>query len=560
MELRGDLRLHLEGKTLSAETTGTARPAARVGRLLLDRPFILFAMILAGGLAARAVMIGIGLWRDEGSTYFDAMAGGFSDLLATVAWSELNPPGFYLLMRGWIELAGAGEIAMKIPATLFGLLLLPALYCLARAGASGRVATAGGLLAAFWAATAPEMIIYSHEARPYSLSALLVIATVAAFIRAATVGSAGRWALFTLAATALLYVQYTGVILLAVLAGVAVGLRLARIGAPDLGRMAIAGAAICLLFAPWFPIFLDHYRTGLPWSESLDLAARPRLLLDNLAYMLPWAGDWVRVAAALLLLVLAGEAFRLLLRLRRRTPAETAPAEVALAALHLGGLGTLVADATIGHSGAYTLPFAPILVAYFAVRGTRALAGLPLPVSVRAPGLLALAAVGALALAWPGLQYVKQTRGMAQSGIRSFAASLDDVTLRQSLIVLAPDYLGPTFGYYMRNRPASYRGFTRWTHPEIFTPIDYAEIWDETDTVSEAMARIEALAPRFRTLLFVLDMRVDGPSGQMHYEHSLELRDALGKRYALEAVERHAGRMETVEVRRFDLHGAVRSP
>jgi 4-amino-4-deoxy-L-arabinose transferase-like glycosyltransferase len=132
------------------------------------------------GLLLRLPGLGLGLWRDEAVTYFDARPETLAGLIQAVAHSELNPPGFFMIMHRWMQTFGASEVVFKLPALMFGLLLIPVTYGLGLAAGAARA----GLMAAAVTALAPEAIYYSQEARPYTLTALLCCVVVLFYLRA----------------------------------------------------------------------------------------------------------------------------------------------------------------------------------------------------------------------------------------------------------------------------------------------------------------------------------------------------------------------------------------
>ena len=89
------------------------------------------SLIFVGGLL-RLPSLRLGLWRDEGATYFDAIPADLGEVFQTVAHCELNPPGFYVVMHYWMQWFGDGEIIFKGPALILGLLIIPATYGLGR--------------------------------------------------------------------------------------------------------------------------------------------------------------------------------------------------------------------------------------------------------------------------------------------------------------------------------------------------------------------------------------------------------------------------------------------
>lgn len=168
--------------------------------------FGLLAGMVLLGLIIRLPALYAGLGRDEASTYFDALPFTAAGVISTVAWSELNPPGFFLTAL-WMHLVGSGKIALTIPAFTFGLALIVATYALGTAVDS----QACGLMAAAIASISPLAVSFSAEARPYTLAALLCSLAMVAYCKAlASVHHARHLFAFTLLAICFVYVQYTG--------------------------------------------------------------------------------------------------------------------------------------------------------------------------------------------------------------------------------------------------------------------------------------------------------------------------------------------------------------
>ena len=92
--------------------------------------YIITSLICMALLLRLPNLFKLGLWRDEGSTYFDALPAQWSEVIKTVIYSELNPPAFFIVMHQWMQWFGAEEVVFKLPALFFGLLLIPAIYWL----------------------------------------------------------------------------------------------------------------------------------------------------------------------------------------------------------------------------------------------------------------------------------------------------------------------------------------------------------------------------------------------------------------------------------------------
>lgn len=168
--------------------------------------------------AARAVSLDAQpLWRDE----VDALR------FATVPWSEMlasftrpgwNGPLYYLLLRGWIALAGASEYGMRFFSLLLGVLGVPLIYALARRLFDRPT----GILAALLLATSPYLAWYGQEVKMYTLVPALALLAIYGLRRAlslsketalslskgAVEGGNWRWWAVTVAATSLAFYSH----------------------------------------------------------------------------------------------------------------------------------------------------------------------------------------------------------------------------------------------------------------------------------------------------------------------------------------------------------------
>jgi mannosyltransferase len=239
-----------------------------VRRVALPPPALVALPLLALlGLSAylRTRSLGDSLWIDEGISV--GIASHPATDIPGLLRQDGSPPAYYLLLHGWIQLAGTGEAALRTPSLVFGLLTVPAALW---AGWSLFGRRAGWLCAAL-AALLPFLTVQAQEARMYSLVALLSVLAAAAFLHAFVRGRRRYVALFVLALTLLLYTHYWALFLvLGALAALAALLAGAR--RDDRRRLAFDGLLAfgipALAFAPWVPTLAFHLEhTGAPWSN-----------------------------------------------------------------------------------------------------------------------------------------------------------------------------------------------------------------------------------------------------------------------------------------------------
>lgn len=217
--------------------------AARVAAWLL--------VAIAGvGFALRVAGLGdAGLWHDEASSW-DIARRPLGELLREAAAVE-HPPGSFLVLHGWMALAGGSEFALRLPSTFAGTLTIVVGAASARA-LLGRTARAFPVLVAVLVAWSPWLVWHGRQGRMYALALLWVALAVWAGVVAVERGGARRW--LALGATAALATA-THILAVLPLAGLALGLvalagrRVVRAGAA-LFTLGVAG----LLVAPWLVV------------------------------------------------------------------------------------------------------------------------------------------------------------------------------------------------------------------------------------------------------------------------------------------------------------------
>jgi mannosyltransferase len=133
---------------------------------------------------------GLWLWRldasdltfDEAATYFVARWPAFDILdYLRVAVRE-HPPVYYLLIHGWMALAGTSEFSLRLFSVGTGLVVVGLTGWLARL-AIGRSVGAAGLLPAALVAAVPGLAYYARDARMYTLAVVWMMLSAGLFVR-----------------------------------------------------------------------------------------------------------------------------------------------------------------------------------------------------------------------------------------------------------------------------------------------------------------------------------------------------------------------------------------
>ncbi len=210
----------------------------------MTRPALCAVILLAFALRV-AGLDGQELRGDETFGYFFSLASPSEIVRRTLELGEPHPVASYWLQHGWMAVAGDSEFALRFPSAGWGILavaLLPALVRRLRLG------DATALGAATLAACSPYLIWHAQDARMYSMSLALTMASTLLWLvwRARP---ALQWAAAYVAVTWLaLHTHYYGVYV--VVAHGAMGL-LPTVRRERGLRGAILPGVAGLLFVPW---------------------------------------------------------------------------------------------------------------------------------------------------------------------------------------------------------------------------------------------------------------------------------------------------------------------
>ncbi|HEY7072440.1 MAG TPA: glycosyltransferase family 39 protein [Acidimicrobiales bacterium] len=198
------------------------------------------------------------LWVDEAATA-QGSRGTLAAMLDSARTAGAHPPLLDVLIWLSRHLLGAGELALRMPSLLAGVLLVPALYVTGTRLYDRRV----GLIAAVIGAVGPGLLWLSTQARPGMVTALFATLALLAMLRAVESERPFDWLLFGAAGAVLVWSHQLAFLHAAVLFGAvaAVAWRRARRGEPverlvagGLGALALTGAAFVALLV---------YRGGL---------------------------------------------------------------------------------------------------------------------------------------------------------------------------------------------------------------------------------------------------------------------------------------------------------
>ena len=159
---------------MKAEAESRPAPAAPL-HLLQARPILartILWLAVTSGVVLRCVQLGsASLWFDEGYTAW-AVSHPVGEIIRIIK-ADTAPPLYYILLNGWTHLSGFSESGLRSLSALMASLTLLLFVAIARKMlVTPWAITLAGVLFSF----SFMQIAYAHEARFYSMMALLLAA------------------------------------------------------------------------------------------------------------------------------------------------------------------------------------------------------------------------------------------------------------------------------------------------------------------------------------------------------------------------------------------------
>lgn len=256
----------------------------RAAGWLAGKPWILLPGLAGLALALRVFRIGRqSLWYDEAFSLTVARWPIDQMKERILAGSADHPPLYYYLLHLWMALIGFGDVQARLLSAVLGMLMVLALYVLG----SYLFDRQTGLIAALLATFSQIAILYSQEARSYSLLMLLAVVIAYLFIRALRLRSRLAWIGLSLTSVVLCLSHYFGVALMIALGCYALTLR-AQFRIPLIWLVIWAGAVIAGYLA-WLSgdtverILSDEsFRSGVRLEQPPWFRAGPWSVLEIL--------------------------------------------------------------------------------------------------------------------------------------------------------------------------------------------------------------------------------------------------------------------------------------
>ncbi len=131
--------------------------------------FVLLLLLILLAYALRVYRLDLYALRGDESFTVLLVQKPFAEMWDTIRLSEPHPPLMYLLLRGWVLLAGSSEFAARYFAVFWGVLCVPLIYQLARRLFRQEFGERVALVAALLLAVNPFQVWYSQDVRDYTL-------------------------------------------------------------------------------------------------------------------------------------------------------------------------------------------------------------------------------------------------------------------------------------------------------------------------------------------------------------------------------------------------------
>lgn len=499
--------------------------------------------VKAGPLLAAMVLLALlmtwptlnmGLWLDELCSVNDVAYSSASDVIVHM-WGrmdDLHPPLSYIPLFACIKLFGLSDLVVRTPPLIFGLLMIPTVYWLGKITHSSRV----GLIAAYFATVSPFANYFDCQSRGYSMAAWFTALCLISFIKLVDTTRTNYFKPFigvVLCTSALCYTEYISVFILPSLGLATIWICLTMLKEPSKKILARTTFIRCLaaltigflLFVPWIPSMLIQSGNMNDLKELAPRTYWPLIFSFNLMMMFPIPLIITIPLFCLGLVVVAG----ILIKRKKLAGLSShftkVPPAYAVLLCAVALPSSLIGFLTPWFIGYFryiypytaagwvllavllckSLPYAP---ATLSLDGTQAADDTNQQDNRKANLMLATILSAILGL---NVLYIAWFDSRPQSGLRAVARDAQNGKYDNSLILIVPDVIGPTLGYYLAptERTAhniKIAGYPRWSDP--FTPVAISDLKKQwgPEIVAQAAAEMDKLSSQgFKYLVIAKD-------------------------------------------------------
>jgi mannosyltransferase len=178
-------------------------PLSLKSKMNLDGKFWAIVIVMVIAFVLRMYRLGANdLWYDE----------AYSIIISRGSWQCWNPPLYFAILHYWVGIFGMSEFALRFPSALFSIFGIYTTFLFGQRLFNFRIGLFSAILMSFSAFN----LWYAQEARPYSLSVFLSVASTYFLYKALTETKRRFWGFFILSSFFLLYcdITYSSVVLL----------------------------------------------------------------------------------------------------------------------------------------------------------------------------------------------------------------------------------------------------------------------------------------------------------------------------------------------------------
>ena len=210
-------------------------------------------LILAAAAAARLWRLGTQVITSDESFSWRLAGYAVPDIVERTA-TDVHSPVYYVLLKGWLALAGTSVLGLRAPAVVLSLLAVAVCWRVLREVSPGP----GALVAAAFVALHPLQVQQGRNARMYALGLVLTAVGTLVLARAVRGRASTPWIAWGVLSALLVSTHYYGaftVVAQAVGALVLAGQEGFR---RTLRGLVTAGVVTVVLLAPWLPTMVEQ--------------------------------------------------------------------------------------------------------------------------------------------------------------------------------------------------------------------------------------------------------------------------------------------------------------
>lgn len=217
----------------------------------MTKPAVIMSIIVFVGALLRIFYLGEkSFWVDELLSIWHAQnIVDIRTFLSANTGANAHPPLYFLILKGWLSM-GEGEFYLRLLSVIFGILVIPATYCLGREFISQKAS----LIGAFIVSISPMLLLHDREVRMYPLFTLLSTLSLLFLVKAIKNSRIEYWLPYVVVTSLCTYTHYHSFLLIAS-QWFFVFFIYRKI---QWREFLISQVAVALLFLPWLPSYFAH--------------------------------------------------------------------------------------------------------------------------------------------------------------------------------------------------------------------------------------------------------------------------------------------------------------